>query len=165
MATWTTFLLTWKRSVQSGKFYAGKNSDSIWVFWVLFLWSGLNFFFHFLPVPSPEEERGGLMGAAYGGLLTAVKIKSRGHLCGASSQPQSRLITPGSYRSKYLALSTFVSWRQPICTPCYWLFYFPLIYYGSSAPRLHNSPLKNSSSKFCFLTGCFRRFPHPSEGV
>ena len=44
---------------------------------LIFVVFGLNFFFHFLPVPSPEEgsTAAAFMGAAYSsGLLTAVKI-------------------------------------------------------------------------------------------
>lgn len=44
---------------------------------LIFVVFGLNFFFHFLPVPSPEEgsAAAAFMGAAYSsGLLTAVKI-------------------------------------------------------------------------------------------
>ena len=44
---------------------------------LIFVIFGLNFFFHFLPVPSPEEgsAAAAFMGAAYSsGLLTAVKI-------------------------------------------------------------------------------------------
>ena len=44
---------------------------------LIFVAFGLNFFFHFLPVPSPEEgsAAAAFMGAAYSsGLLTAVKL-------------------------------------------------------------------------------------------
>ena len=117
---------------------------------LVFVVFGLNFFFHFLPVPSPEEgsAAAAFMGAAYSsGLLTAVKlIEIIGGICVAL--PRSRnlgLLLLGPIVVNILLYQLLLVGGSLFAPPCYWLFYFPFISYGSSAPRLRNSPLRNNT--------------------